>query len=174
MKLGTYARVSTILISFRNIYMNPAKIQVKVGTVEFVGEGDQQWLADQLDKLLLQFRDLVKLEAISGFGANDSVQDSAVGKSSKKVGNLASFLKEKNATTVQTRKFLAAASHIQLNGKTRQTTADVTKVLKDANQSRLGNASDCLNQNVAKGFCEKDGSSFFVTEEGLKEIGLND
>jgi len=46
------------------------------------------------------------------------------------------------------------------------TTGDVSKALKDSNQSRLGNPSQCLNDNVSKGYCEKDGKQFFVTQEG--------
>lgn len=49
-------------------------------------------------------------------------------------------------------------------------TSDVTKALKDSNQTRLGNPSDSLNQNVTKGYCEKDGKEFYVTEEGKNSL----
>jgi uncharacterized protein with von Willebrand factor type A (vWA) domain len=51
-------------------------------------------------------------------------------------------------------------------------TTAVAKALTDHQQKRLGNPADCLNQNVAKGFCEKkkDGS-FFITPEGWKALG---
>ena len=32
--------------------MATAKIDVKIGRVEFVGEGDEKWVAAQLDKIL--------------------------------------------------------------------------------------------------------------------------
>ena len=32
--------------------MAEAKIEIKVGAVSFSGEGDGQWLSDQLDKVL--------------------------------------------------------------------------------------------------------------------------
>jgi hypothetical protein len=46
----------------------------------------------------------------------------------------------------------------------------VSKALNDANQKRLGNPAECLNQNVAKGYCEKDGKQFFVTDDGKSSL----
>jgi galactitol-specific phosphotransferase system IIC component len=42
--------------------MSESKIQVKVGIVEFSGEGDQVWLAAQLDKILEKIPELLKIE----------------------------------------------------------------------------------------------------------------
>jgi hypothetical protein len=83
---------------------------------------------------------------------------------------LAKFLRDKNAANNQVRKFLATAVWLQAKGKNRLTTADVTRSLKESNQSRLSNPADCLNKNVSKGFCEKDGKEFFVTTEGLASL----
>ena len=83
---------------------------------------------------------------------------------------MATFLKEKGATTKQVLKFLATAVWIESKGKQRLSTGDITKALKDSNQSKLGNPAECLNQNVKKGFCEKDGSEFFVTTEGKDSL----
>jgi hypothetical protein len=63
-------------------------------------------------------------------------------------------------------KFLATAIWLDAKGKSKMTTTDVTTALKDAHQGRLGNASECLTQNVRKGLCEKHGKEFFVTEDG--------
>jgi len=79
-------------------------------------------------------------------------------------------LREKNASTNQVRKFLATAVWLHARGKKRLSTADVTRALKDSNQTRLGNPADCLNKNVAKGHCEKDGKDFFVTSEGSASL----
>jgi hypothetical protein len=38
-------------------------------------------------------------------------------------------------------------------------------------QKRLANAADCLNKNVAKGYCEKTADGFFITPDGLKHLG---
>ncbi|MGN6294248.1 MAG: hypothetical protein ACTHMV_15990 [Chitinophagaceae bacterium] len=50
--------------------MSDSKIQIKVGIVEFSGEGNQEWLASQLDKILSKMPELLKIE-LSGAG-NDS------------------------------------------------------------------------------------------------------
>lgn len=42
--------------------MSDSKIQIKVGIVEFSGEGNQDWLADQLDKILAKVPELLKIE----------------------------------------------------------------------------------------------------------------
>ena len=55
-------------------------------------------------------------------------------------------------------------------GPKRMQTKDVTGALKTANQSRLGNPADCLNQNVSKGYCEKEGNQFFVTDDGKASL----
>jgi hypothetical protein len=48
---------------------------------------------------------------------------------------------------------------------------DITKALSDNQQGKLGNPGDCLNKNVKKGFCEKEGKEFYVTEEGFTSLG---
>lgn len=45
--------------------MSDSKIQIKVGTIEFSGEGNQDWLASQLDKILTKVPELLKLESSS-------------------------------------------------------------------------------------------------------------
>jgi len=89
---------------------------------------------------------------------------------SSTASTLAGFLKEKSATSSQAKKFLTTAIYLHKTGMDRITTGDVTKALKDARHTKLTNASDCLNQQVKKGFCEKDGSSFYVTPEGESSI----
>jgi hypothetical protein len=158
--------------------MSDSKIQIKVGIIEFSGEGNQDWLATQLDKILERAPELLKIE-LENPKVQQVVKDiiipSSIDKNDVlKPSNLSIFLKEKNATVAQVKKFLTTAAFIQLNGKTRITTSDVNSALKAANQSKLNNASDCLAQNVKKGFCEKDGSSgFFVTTDGLSDLGIS-
>jgi hypothetical protein len=89
-----------------------------------------------------------------------------------KVGHLSAFLKDKNATSNQVKKFLATAVWLHdSTGKDRITTAEVRAALKNANQGKLTNPAGCLNQNVGKGHAEKDGGSFFVTEPGRTSLG---
>lgn len=160
--------------------MSDSKIQIKVGIVEFSGEGDPAWLNTQLDKILLKIPELLKIELAdpalklaSKKGQKSTSEGSSDGQDKRK--NLAIFLKDKSATTNQTKKFLATAVFLQLGGKSRLTTSDITTALKNSNQSKIGNASDMLQKNVGKGFCEKDGSKdFFVTSEGFADLGVEE
>jgi hypothetical protein len=71
------------------------------------------------------------------------------------------------------RKFLATAVWLHdSRNMDRLTTGDVTKALSANRQGKLTNPSDCLNGNVKRGFCEKDGKKqFFVTDEGRTNLG---
>ena len=144
--------------------MSQVKIQIKVGDVEFSGEGEQGWVSTQLERILKAAPGIVGAKrsdpALSGSGQEDRQNATATSQT------LASFLRDNNASTNQVKKFLATASWLHARGKKRLNTADVTRALKDTNQTRLGNPADCLNKNVAKGHCEKDGKDFLVTAEG--------
>lgn len=157
--------------------MNKAKIEIKVGIVEFTGEGEQDWLSKQLDKVLEKVPELLKIELATPVAELETITtetSSTNTNSSPENGpvptNIVTFLREKNATSNQVNKFLVTAVYLQLNGKTRITTSEVAQNLKSSNQSKLANASDALNKNVGKGYCEKDGSQFFVTQEGLDYV----
>jgi hypothetical protein len=151
--------------------MSETKIEFKVGRIEFKGEGEKDWLSAQLDKILEKAKDLA---AIDGGGGDDDKGDPAhtptVTDAATAKKTLANFLQEKSATTVQVKKFLATAVWLDARGKKRLSTRDVNAALKSASQSKLNNAADCLNQNVSKGYCEKDGKDFYVTIEGKKSL----
>ena len=148
--------------------MAEAKIEIKIGELHFSAEAEQSWVASQLDKIIAKADVLSKLaekhEPASGGGGAHS--------KSGNVPALGIFLTSKGASTNQTKKFLATAGWLYLKGKMKMGTGDVTKAIKDNHQSRLGNPADCLNKNVSKGFCEKDGNEFFLTEEGLGDLGI--
>ena len=153
--------------------MSESKISIKVGIVEFSGEGEPRWLSEQLDKILEKVPELLKIELTNSGNTGSSSGSSDVGNQRANRDaptNLATFLKQKNATAKQVEKFLATAAFLQLNGLKPVTTSAVNKAIKDAHQNKLNNTSDCLNQNVRKGYCEKDGSGFFVTETGLDQV----
>lgn len=154
--------------------MADAKLEIKVGTVSFTGEGAENWLAQQLDKVLNKLPELIEVSTQN----NDSSDDSETkdnGATKKKAGKkvpLATFLKDKNATANQVRKFLATAVWLHDNeNKDMLTTADVVKALEDSKQKKLGNASQSLNNNASKGDVNKKGKSFFVTDEGRETLG---
>src|SRR2546423_1794791 len=63
--------------------------------------------------------------------------------------SLASYLAEKHATANQNRRFLATADWLRQKGTTDLSSGAVAKALQSNNQKRLGNPSDCLNQNAS-------------------------
>ena len=157
--------------------MSSSKIQVRVGIVEFSGEGEQEWLASQLDKIISKIPELLKMELESPTIKDEitdvgNVKEKPVTAISKPI-NLALWLKEKNATTNLVKKFLTTAAFLQVGGKRRLSTAEIVTALKNSNQSKLPNPADNLNANVKKGFCEKDGNEFFVTTEGMEELSIS-
>jgi len=152
--------------------MADAKIEFTIGDISFVGEGEQEWVAQQIDKILEKAPDLINLKPRKHISPTTKTEthettgnDEAIAKKTLPV-----FLNEKNATKNQLNKFLVTAIWFHAKEKSRLQTKDITKALKEAQQSRLGNPSDCLNKNVAKGYIEKDGNDFFVTPEGKKAL----
>lgn len=159
--------------------MGQAKIEITIGQISFSGEGDSSWLSEQLDKILDRAENLLSLVPSQGIHAVQEVN--GVGHEAANFSGhaeiaskpLAIWLKEKGADTNQNLKFLATAIWIESKGQSRLQTKDVTSALSTANQKRLGNAAECLNQNVKQGFCEKEGKQFYVTEEGKRKLGIN-
>ena len=153
--------------------MDTVKIEIKIGEIQFSGEGSPSWLEKQLDKILSKSDMFLKL---SSSLTNKSVPVMALSNDLKNneivTQALGTFLKNKNATSNQTLKFLVTSIWLEAKGKNRLKTSDVTDALKKANQSKLGNASECLNKNLSKGFCEKDGNDFYITDEGRSSLGL--
>jgi site-specific recombinase len=93
--------------------MAEAKLEIKVGTVAFTGEGAENWLAEQLDKLLLKLPELLQAhchdEDKVSHEKKETAKSDVAHHSPKKGITLAVFLKEKKATSNQARKFLATA-----------------------------------------------------------------
>ena len=141
------------------------KVRIKVGSIEVDYEGSEDFLDSKLPKLISEVTTLAEQVP-----AESDDSDSNSNTKSGTPSTLASFLKEKNADN-QARRFLATAQWLHLKGSKRIKTSDVTKALRDSNQKKLGNAYECLNQNISKGFCERDGKEFFVTDEGRNSLG---
>ena len=150
--------------------MSESKIEIKIGQITFSGQGEADWVAKQLDKILSQAEKLVQLAPPAEDSDDDGGQKPAGKSAAIARKTLPVFLKEKNASSKQVKKFLATAVWLEAKGQNRLTTSDVTKALGDANQKRLGNPADCLGKNVTKGYCEKDGKQFFVTNEGRDSL----
>ena len=154
--------------------MHEARIEFTIGAISFMGEGDKDWVAAQLDKILEKAPELTALAPKRQVAEMaPSISDEAVQMQqddSIAQQTLPAFLQEKEATKPQTKKILATAVWLAAKGRGQLTTTDVTRAVRDSQQSRLSNASDCLNKNVAKGFCEKAGKEFFVTQEGKDSL----
>lgn len=152
--------------------MSEAKLEFHIGNVSFVGEGQQEWLSEQLDKVLDHFGDTESLPAKETEISKERTQNTTESKSSNSEKdiyqvNLSTFLKEQNATSNQRLKFLAAATWLAKNNENDLQTIDVANALKESRQPSLSNAADCLNKNDRQGYCEKDGDHFFVTPQGF-------
>lgn len=154
--------------------MSEAKIQFKLGSIEFSGEGEKDWISQQLDKILQQAPQLLAVApapvaaSTNNVGATHHAPMAADSEIAQQT--LVSFLKAKGAAESQVKKFLATAVWLEAKGNTRIATSDIAKALKDSNQTRLANPSDCLNKNITKGYCEKDGGKFFVTTDGKNSL----
>ncbi|HEX74589.1 MAG TPA: hypothetical protein G4N93_05505 [Dehalococcoidia bacterium] len=154
--------------------MATARIEFTLGSITFSGEGEENWLSTQLDKIIEKAPDLINIvPAIQDTGQTRAAiveQGQILSDAAIASQTLPNFLKSKGATGKALHKFLATAIWLHGKGLSRISTSDITKALKDSNQSRLVNPSDCLNKNVSKGLIEKDGKQFFVTDEGKASI----
>lgn len=142
--------------------MAQAKIELKLGNFQFNGEAEAAWLEKQLDKLLEHVKSVDPASI-----PEDPGGDHTVTSQHKTKETLNAYLKSSGATVNQVKKFLGTACWLTEKGSERLVTGDITKALSDNRQGKLANPSDALNKNVGKGFCEKDGKQFYVTEQGL-------
>ena len=98
--------------------MSEAKIDIKIGHIQFSGQGDQDWVAKQLDKIIAQAEKLVQLappaeDHNEDSGHHDAMKpDSSIAKKTLPV-----FLTEKGAKTKQVKKFLATAVWLEAKGQ---------------------------------------------------------
>jgi hypothetical protein len=151
--------------------VSTTKIEVTVGTVSFSGEGDQAWLAEQLDKVLKAAPDLSRIPSRPAGNFRSSSGDSTPLDPSQFTTSLSAYIKEKGGESNQVDRFLITADWLRRRGVTNLATAAVSKSLTDNHQKRLANPADCLNKNVSKGLCEKTETGFYITPEGLKKLG---
>lgn len=150
--------------------MSEAKIELTLGSLSFSGEGEQQWLEQQLDKILEAAPRLAKIEPYAAPSPTNSVDSRSHNAAGEFTETLVSYVKVAGGESTQVKRFLATADWLQRRGNTNLTTAAVSKALQDNHQKRLSNPADCLNKNVAKGYCEKKGNGFFITPDGLKAL----
>ncbi len=118
--------------------------------MSFSGEGSENWLAIQLEKVLAKLPELLAVnvenddESLSGNSGVEKPQD-ATKVGAREMLGLAAYLKAKKATGNQARKFLATGLWLHdSKDLNRIATADVTKALNEHNQGKLTNAAQCL------------------------------
>ena len=146
-----------------------AKLDIKLGNLSFCGEGEQQWLTSQLEKLISAAGVLSVVTSHPNARSTPQASSNADGSFQD---SLATYLRAKSAEKNQVMRFLATADWLRRRGEENLASGLIARALADNHQSRLANPSDCLNQNVAKGFCEKKpGGGFFITPEGLRALG---
>jgi hypothetical protein len=170
-----YRKVVWILYSLEGVcFMANAKIEFAIGGISFSSEGEESWVAAQLDKIISQAPALLAQSLKSKAPAHtDTDSDHKKPMSSDPdiaAKTLPAFLTDKNSSTNQVNKFLATAVWLEARGNKSLSTKDISSALKDAKQNKLTNAADCLAQNIKKGFCEKDGGKFFVTQVGKDSL----
>lgn len=142
------------------------KVEIKVGNLSFSAEGDQEWLAEQLRKVIAAAAPAIaKEESIAARGKSVDPE-----RSSSSVGTLASYIKAKNGTSNQVQRFLATAGWLHRRGATDLTTAEIVAALLAHRQKALINPPDALNKNCTKGYCEKTKDGFFITPDGWSAL----
>lgn len=156
--------------------MTNSKIEIKIGIIEFSGEGDQEWLAEQLDKIIEKAPEFINsgvaLAQPTPELKNETLKDNQVKAASSNVQKkpLASFIKDKSPKT-QPQLFLVTSIWIHDNlGSKRIQQQDINTQLKESNQKPIGKPSQELGRNVKAGFIVKDGSQFYVTPDGRKQF----
>ena len=142
------------------------KIRIKIGECEIEYEGTEAFLDEKIYELINRVSTIVTKAPEEG-DDSDSNGDAEI----EKRGPLAMFLKEKSIGKSQIKRFLTTAEWLHKGGQQIVQTSDVTRAIKENQQRRLGNPSDCLNKNISKGHCEKYENGFRVTEEGRKALG---
>jgi hypothetical protein len=150
--------------------MSSTKIAVTLGPLSFSGEGEQDWLAEQLEKVLKAAPGVLstpkpEVPATAQHVAPTTIPESGF------TTSLSAYIKEKNGESNQVDRFLITADWLRRRGDTKLATAAVSKALTNNHQKRLANPADCLNKNVSKGLCEKTAGGFYITPEGLTKLG---
>ena len=153
--------------------MSDSKIQVKVGIVEFSGEGNQDWLAKQLDKILDKVPELLKIE-VSGpkhdidNGPAETGRKSLSGLS---VLNITGKLGAKSGAEVA----VAAAAYLHfVKGKPIFSRDELSSTMKEATgiykNSMLANLTKTLAQLEKNGTFNKSSNSYSLNATKVSEL----
>ena len=155
--------------------MSDSKIQIKVGIVEFSGEGNQDWLAAQLDKILEKVPDLLKME----IGDKENLLNTDVGSAATPSGNKIN-LSVLNITGKLNSKsggdlVVAASAYLHfVEGKSSYTREDISSNMKKATgiykNSFLANLTTTLAGMEKNGSLLKNGNTYSLSANKVKEL----
>ena|ERR1700720_3628543 len=151
--------------------MTNGKIEVNVGGLAFSAEGEQAWLAEQLDKILKAAPDVVAAQSTNEKADSKHPVHDTTKSAGTFTDTLASYIKANKGDDNQVQRFLVTADWLRRRGEKTLTTRAVSSALKAHHQKKLSNPADSLNQNVGKRYCEKADGGFFITPDGLKVLG---
>lgn len=153
--------------------MSDSKIHVKVGIVEFSGEGNQEWLASQLDKILEKVPELLKIEV----GTNNTRTEKELGTgqsahlSNLSVLNITGKLNSKSGGDLA----IAAAAYLHfVEGKTSFTRDDISSNMKKATgiykDSFFANLTTTLAGLEKNGSLLKSGNNYSLGVSKVSEL----
>jgi hypothetical protein len=146
-----------------------SNVEIKIGDISFSAEGDPAWLSEQVARVMEAASKVPVVKATRGI--DPASANSSGGPPDPFGGSLSSCLKATGGENKQVRRFLATAAWQFKRGQTNLKASTVAKALSEHHQKGLANPADCLNQNVAKGYCEKTKDGFFITPEGWNSLG---
>lgn len=155
--------------------MSDSKIQVKVGIVEFAGEGNQDWLAKQLDKILEKVPELLKIEVASpsNFTQNIPTPRTQNGESISglSVLNIAGKLNPKSGGDLA----IVAAAYLHfILEKATFSRDDISTHMKNATgifkQTFIKNLTPTLSRLEKSGDLLKSGSNYSLSANKVSEL----
>jgi len=157
--------------------MSDSKIQVKVGSVEFSGEGNQDWLSKQLDKVLEQIPKLLKSEMDTPKKAGIKSDSTDSGESSitaLSLINIAGKLncKSGNDLAVAAAAFLHFIEH-KLAFSRDELSSTMKKALGFYKENMMGNLTKTLTQLEKSGVFNKSSNLYSIQATKVAELNAS-
>ena len=141
-------------------------IRIDCGGVSITFKGSEEFIRQSLPEVISEIGTIIADWPLAQISVEQKSLEDRI------TISLPELLKRQKTTTNNSR-FLTTAAWLQENYEQSLTTGKVTEALGAARQRKIGNASDCLNQNIRKGFCERRADkTFFVTPAGMEEVGI--
>jgi len=109
--------------------MSDSKLSIKIGSVEFSGEGNQDWLASQLDKILDKVPELLKVRAIHPLSTTPPITPPGGGSLNLSMVSVAAKLKSNSGPDLA----IAAAAYLKIvKGQPTFSREEISKNMKAA------------------------------------------